>query len=105
VPGLCADAASATLLTHSGVRCPAERIDLKPAFDFARGPDVLQRFNSARGCENLRYPPSEALELGRVFVVRIISGRLRELVGPCVDDGMTIDVLDAGRDALLELLF
>jgi hypothetical protein len=24
--------------------------------------DVLQRFNSARGCVNLRYPPSEALE-------------------------------------------
>ena len=43
--------------------------------------------------------------LGQRFRGRIISGRLRELVGPCVDDRMTIDVLDAGRDALLELLF
>jgi len=37
-------------------------------------------------------------------MVRIISGGLSELVGPSVDDGIPIDVLDAGDDALLEFL-
>ena len=35
-------------------------------------------------------------------MVRIISGGLGKLVGPSVDDGMAIDVVDAGHDALLE---
>jgi hypothetical protein len=37
-------------------------------------------------------------------VVRIISGGLGKLVGPSVDDGMAIDVVDAGHDALLEFV-
>jgi hypothetical protein len=37
-------------------------------------------------------------------VVRIISGGLGKLVGPGVDDGVTIDVLDTGHDALFEFL-
>jgi len=37
-------------------------------------------------------------------MVRIISGGLGELVGPCMDDGMAIDVVDASHDALLELV-
>jgi hypothetical protein len=39
-----------------------------------------------------------------VSLVRIISGSLGKLVGPCVDDGVAIDLVDASRDALLELL-
>jgi hypothetical protein len=39
-----------------------------------------------------------------VFMVPIISSRAGKLVGPCVDDGVTIDVLDTGRDALFEFL-
>src|ERR1700716_210285 len=42
--------------------------------------------------------------LGSVFVDRIISGGLGELVGPGVVDRMAIDVLDTGHDALLELV-
>jgi hypothetical protein len=38
-------------------------------------------------------------------MVRIISGGLGELVRPCVDDGITIDVLDTCRDALFEFVF
>ena len=38
-------------------------------------------------------------------MVRIISGSLGEFVGPGVDDGMAIDVVKAGHDALLELVF
>ena len=34
----------------------------------------------------------------------IISGGLGKLVGPSVDDGMAIDVVDAGHDALLEFV-
>jgi hypothetical protein len=37
-------------------------------------------------------------------MVRIISGSLGELVGPGVDDGMAINVVDAGHDALLEFV-
>jgi hypothetical protein len=37
-------------------------------------------------------------------VVRIISGGLGKLVGASVDDGMAIDVVDAGDDALLEFV-
>ena len=33
-----------------------------------------------------------------------ISGGLGKLVGPSVDDGMAIDVVDAGHDALLEFV-
>src|ERR1700731_3701856 len=40
-----------------------------------------------------------------VSLIRIISGGLGELVGPCVDDRVAINVLDTSRDALLELLF
>ena len=36
-------------------------------------------------------------------MVRIISGGLGQLVGPRVDDGMPIDVVDSSHDALLEL--
>ena len=36
---------------------------------------------------------------------RIISGSLGELVGPSMDDGMAIDVVDAGHDALFEFVF
>ena len=32
------------------------------------------------------------------------SGGLGKLVGPSVDDGMAIDVVDAGHDALLEFV-
>ena len=42
--------------------------------------------------------------LVNVSVVRIISGGLGKLVGPSVDDGMAIDVVDAGDDALLEFV-
>jgi hypothetical protein len=38
-------------------------------------------------------------------MVRIISGNLGELIGPGVDDWMTIDVVDAGHDAFLEVVF
>ena len=38
-------------------------------------------------------------------LLRIISGGLGEFVGPGVDDGMAIDVVNAGHDALLELVF
>ena len=37
-------------------------------------------------------------------MVQIISGGLGKLVGPSVDDGMAIDVVDAGHDALLEFV-
>src|SRR5258708_8526906 len=37
-------------------------------------------------------------------MLRIISGSLGELVGPCMDDGMAIDVVDAGHDAFFELV-
>ena len=37
-------------------------------------------------------------------LLRIISGSLGELVGPGVDDGMAINVVDAGHDALLEFV-
>src|SRR5258708_10943752 len=37
-------------------------------------------------------------------MLRIISGILGELVGPCVDEGMAIDVVDAGHDAFFELV-
>jgi hypothetical protein len=40
-----------------------------------------------------------------VSVVRIISAGLGELVGPSVDDGTAIDIVDTGHDALLELVF
>jgi hypothetical protein len=33
-----------------------------------------------------------------------MSGGLGELVGPCMDDGMAIDVVDAGHDAFFELV-
>lgn len=32
------------------------------------------------------------------------AGRLVELTGPSVDDGMLVDVVDGGHDAVLELL-
>ena len=38
-------------------------------------------------------------------MVRIISGGVGQFVGPSMDDGMAIDVVDAGHDALLELVF
>ena len=38
-------------------------------------------------------------------MVRITSGNLGELIGPGVDDWMTIDVVDAGHDAFLEVVF
>lgn len=37
-------------------------------------------------------------------MVRIISGGVGELVGPSIDDGMAIDVVDFGHDALLEFI-
>lgn len=40
-----------------------------------------------------------------IFVVRIISGGLGELVGPRVDDWMPINVVNPGHDALPELVF
>jgi hypothetical protein len=39
-----------------------------------------------------------------VSLVRIISGGLGEFVGPSMDDGMAIDLVDTGHDALLELV-
>ena len=43
--------------------------------------------------------------LGQRFLgSKIISGSLGEFVGPCVDDGVAIDILDTSHDALLELL-
>jgi hypothetical protein len=55
--------------------------------------------------EALNWPnkqvPPQAL-LGQRF--RIISGCLGELVGPSVDDGVAIDIVDTGHDALLELV-
>ncbi len=44
-------------------------------------------------------------KLGSVSMVRIISGNLGELIGPGVNDWMTIDVIDAGHDAFLEFVF
>lgn len=38
-------------------------------------------------------------------MVRIILGGLGEFVGPGVDDGMVIDVVNAGHDALFEFVF
>jgi hypothetical protein len=38
-------------------------------------------------------------------MVRIISGGLGELIGPGVDDGMAIDVVDTSQDALFEFVF
>jgi hypothetical protein len=40
-----------------------------------------------------------------VSKVRIISGGFVELVGPSVDDRMSIDVVDGSHDALLESCF
>src|ERR1700731_2736320 len=40
-----------------------------------------------------------------VSLIRIISGGLGELVGPCVDDRVAINILDTSRDARPELLF
>ena len=37
-------------------------------------------------------------------MVQIVSGSLGELVGQDVRDGMAINVVDAGHDALLELV-
>jgi hypothetical protein len=37
-------------------------------------------------------------------MVRIISGWLGELIGPGVDDGMAIDVVDAGHDPFLKFV-
>jgi hypothetical protein len=37
-------------------------------------------------------------------LVRIISGRVRKFVGPSMDDRMSVDVVDAGHDALPEFL-
>ena len=37
-------------------------------------------------------------------MVRIISDCLGELVGPSVDDGVAIDIVDTGHDALFELV-
>src|SRR5437016_4119253 len=39
------------------------------------------------------------------FEIRIISGGLVELVGPCVNDWIAVEVIDRGHEALLELLF
>ena len=38
-------------------------------------------------------------------MVRNHLGNLGELIGPGVDDWMTIDVVDAGHDAFLEFVF
>jgi hypothetical protein len=38
-------------------------------------------------------------------MIRIISGGIGELVGPSVDDGIAIDVVNAGHDAPLEFVF
>ena len=38
------------------------------------------------------------------MVIRIISGRLGQLVRPGVNDGIAIDILDADHDALLEFV-
>ncbi len=40
-----------------------------------------------------------------VFLVRIISGGVGEFIGPGMDDGMAIDAVDSGHDALLESYF
>ena len=57
--------------------------------------------------------PAESPGLSRRGIMRtprsafprfeIISGSPGELVGPTVDDGMAIDIVDASHDALLEL--
>src|SRR5206468_1377013 len=39
-----------------------------------------------------------------VSMIRIISGGLSEPVGPSVDNGIPIDVLDTSHDALLEFV-
>src|SRR6202048_5216598 len=39
------------------------------------------------------------------FQVRIISGSVFEPVGPCVDDWVSINVIDGSHDAVLEFLF
>jgi hypothetical protein len=40
-----------------------------------------------------------------VRIISVISGGLGELVGPSVDNRMSVDIADAGHDALLEILF
>ena len=40
-----------------------------------------------------------------VSLVRIISGGVGEFVRPSVDDGVAIYVVDAGHNALFELVF
>ena len=40
-----------------------------------------------------------------VFEVRIDIGSFSELIGPRVDDWVSINVVDTGHDSLLELLF
>src|SRR5271165_616048 len=40
-----------------------------------------------------------------VSKVRIISSGLVEFIGPSMDDGLSVEVVDCGHDALLELLF
>jgi hypothetical protein len=37
--------------------------------------------------------------------VRIISGGLIEFVGPCVNDGILVEVVHGSHDAVLEFLF
>ena len=39
------------------------------------------------------------------FEIRIISGGLVELVGPSVDDGVSVELVHGGHDTVLELLF
>ena len=53
----------------------------------------------------IRGTPARFDGLGQRFLVRIISGGLCEPIGPSVDDGAAVDVLDAGHDAFLEFVF
>ena len=38
------------------------------------------------------------------FEVRIISCSLVELVGPCVNDRIAVEIIDRGHEAILELV-
>jgi len=78
------------------------------------GPRITQWFRQLarllvkvlRGAKPADLPVEQPtrFELGQRFLGSNHIRRPRELVRPCVDDGVAINVLDAGHDALLEFL-